>query len=467
MSKDSLPVVAIVGRTNVGKSSLFNALSKRRVAVVEDTPGVSRDRNFINVRYEDYVFTAVDTGGLIGEEDYNKLADAVTKQSELAIRDSHLVLAVFDGLDGVNPLDEHVVNLLRKSGKEIIWVINKCEKPSTAVQSAEFYGLGLDEVICVSAAHRLGIDELGKAIIKKLSKLGFSPRIESEHDQVRENKPIRISIVGKPNVGKSSIVNKILGEDRVVVSELAGTTRDSIDSRVLRNGEPYILVDTAGLRKKARVEDGTIERFSNLRTLKSLVGCDVVCLVLDATDGTPTEQDQTIAELINQRGKPLMLIVNKWDLVEKDHRTVKAFTDRVYKSLPFVRYAPIIFVSALTGRRCPNIMERAAEVWSKAQKRIPTSDLNKMLDAAFKYNTPPVVRGEPIKLYFATQVSSNPPTIVMFMNYPKELPIAYVRYLKTKIRDHYDFAGSDLRFILKKRTQKNQDEIDREGREVF
>lgn len=467
MSNKKYPLVAIVGRTNVGKSSLFNALNKRRLAVVEDTPGVSRDRNFSTVRYKDFVFTAIDTGGLVGEEDFNVLSDAVRKQAEVAIRDSDIIIAVFDGLSGVNPLDEIVVELLRRSGKPVIWAVNKCEKPITGILAADFYGLGLSEIHCVSAAHRVGIDDLSKTIVDEAKKLGFANTLEPVEGEVLPELGVRIAIVGKPNVGKSSIVNKILGSDRLVVSNIAGTTRDSIDSEVIRDGKKYILVDTAGLRKKARVEAGTVERYSNLRSLRSLVGCDVACLILDATEGAPTEQDKTIAELVHQRGKPLILVINKWDLVEKDHRTVKAYTDMLEEELPFVRYAPVIFVSALTGRRCPNILEKADSVWQGAKRRIPTSDLNKMLDYAFKSNTPPVVRGEPIKLYFATQVSVNPPTVVLFLNYPKDLPTHYVRFLKTKIREHYDFEGSDMRFILKKRTQKGQEQIDQKGGEII
>lgn len=467
MSKKKYPLVAIVGRTNVGKSSLFNAFNKRRLAVVEDTPGVSRDRNFSTVRYKEFVFTAIDTGGLVGEESFNKLSDAVRKQSEVAIRDADIIVAVFDGLAGVNPLDEIVVELLRRSGKPVIWVVNKCEKPMTGILAADFYALGLPEVHCVSAAHRTGMDELSKAVVDLAKSLGFSDTAEAQEAEVLPELGTRVAIVGKPNVGKSSIVNKILGAERLVVSDIAGTTTDSIDTELIRDGKKFVLVDTAGLRKKARVEAGTVERYSNLRTLRALIGCDVACLVLDATQGAPSEQDKTIADLVHQRGKPLLIVVNKWDLVEKDHRTVKAFTDMLDKELPYVRYAPIIFVSALTGRRCPNILEKAEKIWAGAKKRIPTADLNKMLDYAFKSNTPPVVRGEPIKLYFATQVAVNPPTVVLFLNYPKELPTHYVRFLKTKIREHYDFEGSDMRFILKKRTQKGQDQIDQSGGEII
>lgn len=466
MSKQA--VVAIVGRTNVGKSSLFNALQKRRLAVVEDQPGVSRDRHYSTFKHGGFIFNVVDTGGLVGEEDFNQLSAAVKKQAELAIREADMVVAVFDGIDGVNPMDEQVVELLRRSGKPVVWVVNKCEKPMTGILASEFYELGINDSVCVSAAHRLGLNELGDAIAAKARELGF---VENDHsddeDAEKPEAPLRLAIVGKPNVGKSSIVNRILGSERLVVSDIPGTTRDSIDSAITRDGKKFLLVDTAGLRKKAKVHSGSVERYSNLRTLRSLVGCDVACLVLDATEGAPSEQDKTIAELIHQRGKALIIVVNKWDLVEKDHRTVKQYTDMLRTELPFVRYAPLLFVSALTGRRCPNILDKGLKVWEGAQRRIPTSDLNKMLDHAFRTNTPPVVRGEPIKLFFATQIAVNPPTVVLFLNYPKDLPVHYVRFLKTKIREHYDFEGSDMRFILKKRTRKSQDQIDRQGGELI
>ena len=274
-------------------------------------------------------------------------------------------------------------------------------------------------------------------------------------DNVSLNVLVRVKIGA--NVEADGYILRQKGKRKFLVTDGTntgiGVLADSIDTELIRDGKKFVLVDTAGLRKKARVEAGTVERYSNLRTLRSLVGCDVACLVLDATQGAPSEQDKTIADLVHQRGKPLLIVVNKWDLVEKDHKTVKAFTDMLDMELPYVRYAPILFVSALTGRRCPNILEKAEKIWEGAKKRIPTSDLNKMLDYAFKSNTPPVVRGEPIMLYFATQVAVNPPTVVLFLNYPKDLPTHYVRFLKTKIREHYNFEGSDMRFILKKRTQ--------------
>ena len=453
-----IPVVAIVGRTNVGKSTLFNALAKRRLAIVQDRPGVTRDRNYALISQYGAPFTLVDTGGLVGEDEADapsEILDSVQAQAQIAIEESDLVLAVFDGLCGVHPQDQEVVDVLRRSGRPVLWVINKCEKALNEVLAAEFYGLGLDEIFPVSAAHRIGINELVRKIQAQLGlaseaveKAGLGP-VDA----------IRVAVLGRPNVGKSSLVNKLLGQERLIISSMPGTTRDSIDSELTKSGQRYVLIDTAGLRKKARIEPLTVERFSNLRTLRSLARCDVAVLVMDATLGAPSDQEQKIASLIHERGRGLVLVVNKWDAIEKDHRTVKEYSDAVYQSLQFVRYAPIVFTSALSGRRCPNVLEKVKLVHENAHKRLATSELNKLLGRAMEHNPPPVHRGAPVKLFFATQIQVAPPTIVLFLNDPDGLRPSYIRYLQTWLRDAHPFEGVDVKFVKRKRTEKTQRKI--------
>ncbi len=443
-----VPVISIIGRTNVGKSTLFNKLAGRRLAVVEDEAGVTRDRNYSFIRRHRHPFTLIDTGGLVGEEDLT-FADSVREQAEIAISESDLIIALFDGFNGLHPQDPDVVDFLRRAGKPVLWVINKCEKKESQQRAADFYQLGIDEVHCISAAHSEGLHELV---------LNFWRKLKIEDDTIweeqAEDERIKIAIVGKPNAGKSTLINKLLGEDRLVTSAIAGTTRDEVQVEVKRDDQTYVLVDTAGLRRKARVEDETVERYSNLRTLRALAMCDIAVLMLDATEGLPSDQDARIAQLIHERGKGLIIVVNKWDCIEKDHRTVKDFKANLQQVLKFVRYAPIIFTSALTGKRCPHILEKAKEVYQTARVRIPTSDLNRILTRALQQNQPPVYRGEPIKLFFATQIEVAPPTFVLFMNHPRHLNFSYKRYIQNSIRDEFPFEGTDIRVVCKKRTAK-------------
>lgn len=444
----TLPLVAIVGRTNVGKSTLFNALSRRRLAVVEDLPGVTRDRNYGRVAAPGMTYSLVDTGGLIGEEQH-ELADAVARQSRVALAEADLVLAVMDGLNGIHPYDQDVVQELRRSGKQIIWVINKCEKSVSETLAAEFYSLGIDEFVCISAAHRIGIDELQRRITAALQSVVAEQPQPEEQNQER---PIRVAVIGRPNVGKSTLINKILGEERLIASPVPGTTRDSIDVRLRREGRDFILVDTAGLRKKGRIDDGTVERFSNLRTIRALAMADVTVLLLDATQGAPSEQDTRIAMLAHERGKGLIVAVNKWDLVEKDHRTSRGFIETIRRELRFARYAPVLFISALTGQRCPNVLQYAQRVYDDSRQRVQTSDLNRLLGAAMASWPPPVYRGEPVKLFFATQTGVAPPSFVLFMNHPQRINFSYKRFLQNAIRKEFPFTGVDLKLDLKKRT---------------
>jgi GTP-binding protein len=450
-----IPTVAIIGRTNVGKSSLFNAIVGRTVSIVEDAPGVTRDRNYAYVTRFGFPFTLIDTGGLVGEEEENKLHSSVREQCEIAIAEADLILCVFDAKQGVHPLDHEVVDYLRRTKKPVIWVANKTEQPTAQALAGELYSLGLEEVELISAAHKNGVKELVEVVRVKLgAEIDPSLAGVSEYKAPREEGVIRVALVGKPNVGKSSILNRIIGEDRVVTSNLPGTTTDSVDVTLTRDGQKYRFVDTAGLRKKAKVAQETVEHFSNVRTLRALAKCDVAVLVLDATEGGVSEQDTKIAGLVHERGRGLIVVVNKWDAIEKDHRTVHEFTEIVQAGLKFAQYAPIIFVSALSGRRCPSILEMAKEVYEGTNLRIQTSDLNRLLNRAVSNKPPPVYHGEPIKLYFSTQIGSAPPTFVLFVNHPKKINFSYERYLKNCIRDQYPLPGLDIKIIFKKRTSK-------------
>jgi GTPase len=446
-----IPVVAIVGRTNVGKSTLFNQITGRHRSIVDNVSGVTRDRNYALVKKFLYPFTLVDTGGLIGEED-EQLAKSIRTQSELAISEADLILAVLDGLHGPHPHDEEVVNLLRQAGKPIVWVVNKCEKPEVELRASEFFGLGIDGLAAVSAAHNKGIHQLLDTIRTKLN----LDQLASSEDAAPPPDLIRVAIVGKPNAGKSTFINKLLGESRLVTSELAGTTRDTIDVELVREGQRYVIVDTAGLRKKTKIGQGSLEKHSSLHALRALAACDVAVLMLDATLGPPTDQDTKIARLIHDRGRGLVIAVNKWDALEKDHRSAKEFKDRLFEEFKFAQYAPLLFVSAETGKRCPHVLRKVKDVHLAGQTRIQTSDLNRLLARAFEVKPPPVYRGEPAKLFFATQIDVAPPTFLLFVNQPEKVNLTYQRYLKNSIRKEYPFEGTELRLLFRKRTQKEE-----------
>ena len=450
----AIPTIALVGRTNVGKSTLFNLLAGEELAIVENHHGVTRDRNYITLYNYKHPFTLVDTGGMVGEEQ-TEMAEAVRLQTEIAIHEADLILAMFDGKDGLHPLDHQVVDALRKSKKKIIWVANKCEKDEHKLRANELYALGVEDLQIISAAHNDGIKQLMKQIWTDLDMLD-NEKIELAEDD--EKRPLRVAIIGKPNCGKSTFLNKLLGQDRLITSDISGTTRDSINTFLTREGREFMLIDTAGLRRMKNIEEKTLEQISTFRTLRALAMCDVALLFVDATQGEPSDQDAKMAELVHKRGKGLVIVINKWDAIEKDNKTSKQYEETVYDVFRFCNYAPIVFISALTGRRCPAVLQKAAEIFDQAKARISTGDLNRMIGRAIVKNLPPVYRGEPLKIPYVTQTGTRPPTFILFCNNPAKVPDSYVRYLKNTIREHYPFPGYDLKLILKKKTSKQDPE---------
>lgn len=452
MTIQKLPSVCIVGRTNVGKSSLFNALVGRRRSVVKDAPGVTRDRAYEAVTRWNFPFTLVDTGALVGEEGI-PLHESVRSQTRIAMKESDLIIGVFDGLHGLHPEDATVVEELRNLGKPVIWVANKCEKPDSQVQAVELYGLGIDELLFISAAHRRGIRDLVAKMAEILETVNIADIAQEER--------IKVAIVGKPNVGKSTFINKLLGEDRLITSPIAGTTRDSISCELRRDNQVFELIDTAGLRRKTTVKEKSVERFSNVRTMRSIALSDVVVFLLDAEEGLPTDQDANILNIVQEKGKGLILVVNKWDLVKKEGATAKAYREAIQKVLHFVAYAPIIFISAKTGQRCLSVLDQVRKVAETGKQRIQTAEVNNLFERAFVTRVPPSYHGSPIKLLYATQVAVQPPTFAVFVNHPQGVRGAYERFLKQIIRKEYPFVGNEIRLLFKTRAQAGKDKRDK------
>lgn len=433
------PVVAIVGRPNVGKSTLFNRLVGSRKAIVEDIPGVTRDRLYDNSDWLGREFIIIDTGGIRFDE-----GDIFTKeiklQAELAVEEADVIVMVVDAQEGISPEDEQVADLLRKSKKQVVLAANKVENFDRQLEYYEFYKLGLGDPIPVSAMHGRNIDELLDAVINC-----FAPAAEIEEDE----DTIKIAIVGRPNVGKSSLVNALLGEDRVIVSEVPGTTRDAIDTPFQYEGRNYILIDTAGIRKKSRITEPT-EKYSVIRTLRSVERADVVITMLDASEGV-IEQDQRVAGYVHEQGKANIIVVNKWDLVDKDGTTMNRFDKDIREELKFLAYCPILYVSALTKKRIFKILELVDFVAEQHHRRIKTSELNEIINEAMLLNPLPGGGGKKIKIYYATQVQTAPPTFVFFANYPEKVHFSYLRYLDNVLRKNFGFEGTPIRLMVRKR----------------
>ncbi len=433
------PVLAIVGRPNVGKSTLFNRIIGGRKAIVANEPGVTRDRNYAEVEWEGHSFTLIDTGGF-EPVSKDRLFIQMREQCQLAMEEAHAILFMMDGKEGLTPSDREIADLMRRLNKPVFFIVNKIDAPKHEEKVFEFYGLGVDSLYPISAEHGYGVDELMDRVLKTLP-----PSIEEEG---REN-AIRVTVLGRPNVGKSSLINRLLGYKRVIVDEAPGTTRDAIDTLIERDGKRYILIDTAGIRRKSRISL-RLEQYSIVEALRSLDRSDVALLLLDPQEGV-TDQDARIGGFIHEKGKGCILVVNKWDLVPKDSNTLIEFQEKVYRDLKYLSYAPILFVSSLTGLRVMRILDLVDRVAEQMKKRIPTSRLNRLLERWVEKNSPPLYRNHRVKLNYITQVSTHPPTFVIYTNFPEGIHFSYERYLINQMREEFGFEGVALRLLFRKK----------------
>ena len=436
------PLVAIIGRPNVGKSTFFNRLAGHRIAIVDDTPGVTRDRLYADAEWLRHSFTVIDTGGI---EPYAEdiILQQMKRQAQIAMETADVILFFVDGQDGVTSTDEDVADMLRRAGKPVVLVVNKIDHVTQEEKALDFYTFGLGEPFTVSSIQGLGIGDLLDEVVAHFPE----PEAEPEEGAV-----IRIAVVGRPNVGKSSLVNALLQEDRHIVSNIPGTTRDAVDSTLTVDGQDYVLIDTAGIRRKSRVEDATLERYSVIRALAAIRRCDVALVVVDATAGI-TEQDVKIAGYVHEEGKACVVVVNKWDAVEKDDHTMSKFQRDVLADLAFMHYAPSLFISALQGQRLPKVLPLAQMVYHHAGTRITTGTLNDVVGDAAAINPPPFVGGRRLRIYYATQVSVHPPTFVLFVNDPERMHYSYLRYLENHFRKTFTLDGTPIRFILRSRNE--------------
>ena len=432
------PLVAIVGRPNVGKSTLFNKLLGGRKAIVHDMPGVTRDLNYGDVEEEGRAFTLVDTGGFETGEDV--IIKQVREQARCAVEDADVIVFVMDGKSGPMPGDAELVDMLRRSGKPVLYAVNKIDTPGHFALSAEFYTLGVKEIFPVSAEHGIGLNDLIDEIVKRLPEKG-----PAEADEER----IRVAIVGRPNVGKSSLLNRIIGKPRAIVSAVAGTTRDPVDTPVEIEGRKYLFVDTAGIRRKNKVSM-TVESYSVVEAIRSIERCDVAILVVDGKDGVMT-QDERIAGLIEEKKKCCMVLVNKWDLVEKDTKTADYAREAVRKKLPFISYAPVLFTSAVTGQRVPKVLETVNGLVDRGRTQVSTSALNSALVEVVARYRPPAFRGKEVKFYYATQVGTLPPAFIVFANHPEGVEPSYERYLVSALRESLGLDDVPLRLVFRRR----------------
>ena len=441
----SKPIVAIVGRPNVGKSTLFNVLAGEMISIVKDTPGVTRDRIYAEVTWLNYNFTMIDTGG-IEPDSKDIILSQMREQAQIAIDTADVIIFITDVRQGLVDSDSKVADMLRRSGKPVVLVVNKVDNFDKFMPDVyEFYNLGIGDPIPISASSRLGLGDMLDEVTKHFP--------ESNAEEEEDERP-RIAIVGKPNVGKSSIVNKLLGKNRVIVSDIAGTTRDAIDTAIKHNGKEYVFIDTAGLRRKNKIKE-ELERYSIIRTVTAVERADVVLMVIDATEGI-TEQDAKIAGIAHERGKGIIIVVNKWDAIEKNDKTMYEFEKDIRNTLAYMPYAEIMYVSAETGQRLSKLYEMIDVVMENQTLRVATGVLNEIMAEAVALQQPPSDKGKRLKLYYITQVSVKPPTFVIFVNDKELMHFSYTRYLENKIREAFGFRGTSLKFFIRERKEKEQ-----------
>lgn len=437
------PVIAIVGRPNVGKSTFVNRLVGARNSIVDDAPGVTRDRIYFDVDWQGKGFTVIDTGGIIPGDD-DDIMNSIFSQAQLACEEADKIIFLVDGKDGINPIDFDIANILRRASKPIYLAVNKCDNPESMAMTSDFYALSVGEPIAISALHGSGgVGDLLEIITEDFEQI---------EDDEKENR-IRIAIVGRPNAGKSSIVNALLDTKRVIVSDVSGTTRDSIDSYIKYNDIEFTIVDTAGIRKKSKVDYG-VEKFAVDRAIRSIRNCDVALLVIDAKEGI-SDQDKRISSIITESGKGIIVAINKWDLIEdKKANTINKFLEKLESDIPFLGYAPKIFISAVTKQRLTQIFEEGIKVYNEGNKRISTGLLNKVINEAYALNPPTSFKGKRLKIYYTTQVTSQPPTFVFFVNNEELLKDNYKRYLENKLREAFGFFGNPIRLSARERKEK-------------
>ncbi len=442
--KKAKPIVAVVGRPNVGKSTLFNALAGEKIAIVKDTPGITRDRIYTDVTWLDRAFTLIDTGG-IEPDSSDIILSQMREQAQIAIDTADVILFIVDVKQGLVDSDMKVADMLRKSRKPVLLIVNKVDDFNKFLMDTyEFYNLGIGDPIPISAANRLGIGDMLDKVIEHFG--------DDSLDGDEEDERPKIAIVGKPNVGKSSLINKLIGENRVIVSDIAGTTRDAIDTPVKFNGKEYVFIDTAGLRRKNKVKED-LEHYMIIRTVSAVERADVVVLVIDANEGV-TEQDAKIAGIAHERGKGFIVAVNKWDLVEKNDKTMYRFTEKVRSTLSFMPYAEMLFISAKTGQRIGKLYETIDAVIENSALRVATGVLNEIMSEAVAMQQPPSDKGKRLRLYYITQVAVKPPTFVIFVNDKELMHFSYTRYIENQIRNAFGFKGTPLKFIIRERNEE-------------
>lgn len=439
----SKPIVAIVGRPNVGKSTLFNQIGKKRVSIVDDMPGVTRDRIYLDAEWLNHEFTMIDTGGIEFDES-NHILKSMRQQAQIAMEEADVILFLVDGRTGLTNSDEEVAKILRGTKKPVILGVNKIDSPQLAMNAYEFYNLGLGDPIALSASNSMNLGDLLDAIVAAFPE---------ERPEDKEEDEISIAVIGRPNVGKSSLVNQLLGEERVIVSDVAGTTRDAIDTHFVQDGMKFMLIDTAGMRRRGKIDE-PVERYSVMRSLRAVDRADVVLLLINAFEGI-TEQDKKIAGYAHESGKGVIIVVNKWDIYpDKDDKSTLRFTDELREEIGFLQYAPVLYTSALTGQRVSRVTELVKYVAEQQSMRIKTSVLNELIRDAVSINPPPMHRGRRLKILFMTQADVKPPKFIIFVNDPELMHFSYLRFIENRLREMYGFEGTPLRLIVRAREEE-------------